>query len=346
MNEMMSPAQMSLDLTLPERAQRIRDLVGTARLCIIEVGRELIAAKAQIEHGGWLSWIKTEFGWSQPTASRFMQVAEAFKLFSVNNMAGLTIDATALYALASSDVPQSARDEAVSRAGAGETITKAEADEMVARLSLARVQEAIKTEQAKWLADKEREIAVVRAQIEEARTEARNESSASLETASETLEELQDAYDRLVEERNDLANPSDERLVAMLGKKPSKLRLVALASALNRPVFWQGKEFAPVGEKELTEMRRAKAVADEQLQKLFDPKGPPANWHRALMALRAIVDLPPVQTLFDARYDGFDHAFADVLPKALNWITELSRRMTNAKTVEPAGAPSIRHRRN
>jgi hypothetical protein len=81
-----------------ERAQRIRDLVGVARGCIIEIGRELIKAKAEVGHGKWLPWLDAEFGWSQPTASRFMQVAEAFKSFSVNSLAGLTIDATALYA--------------------------------------------------------------------------------------------------------------------------------------------------------------------------------------------------------------------------------------------------------
>jgi hypothetical protein len=45
-----------------ERAQRIRDLVGTTRTCIIEVGRELIAAKGELSHGEWLPWLDVEFG--------------------------------------------------------------------------------------------------------------------------------------------------------------------------------------------------------------------------------------------------------------------------------------------
>jgi hypothetical protein len=36
---------------LSERAQRIRDLVGPARTCIVEIGRELIAAKAERPRG-------------------------------------------------------------------------------------------------------------------------------------------------------------------------------------------------------------------------------------------------------------------------------------------------------
>ena len=116
-----------------DRAQRIRDLVGVARTCIIEIGRELIAAKAEVSHGEWLPWLDREFGWSQQTASNYMRVAEAFKLPSLGNSGGLTIDATALYALSAPDVPPAARDEAISRAEAGEHITKAEAEEMVER---------------------------------------------------------------------------------------------------------------------------------------------------------------------------------------------------------------------
>ena len=85
MNEQLPvPVQLSFDVSLPDRAQRIRDLVGTARMCIIEIGRELIAAKAQVAHGEWLPWLKEEFGWHQTTASRYMQVAQAFKLSSVH----------------------------------------------------------------------------------------------------------------------------------------------------------------------------------------------------------------------------------------------------------------------
>lgn len=53
-----------------------------------------------------------------------MAVAEAFKY---ETLADLTIDVTALYALAAPDIPQAARDEAVSQAKGGNRITKAEA---------------------------------------------------------------------------------------------------------------------------------------------------------------------------------------------------------------------------
>jgi hypothetical protein len=40
-----------VNTTLPQRAQRIRDLVGTARTCTIEVGWELIAASDEVPQG-------------------------------------------------------------------------------------------------------------------------------------------------------------------------------------------------------------------------------------------------------------------------------------------------------
>jgi hypothetical protein len=42
---------------------RSRDLVGVPRRRIIEVGRELIAAKAEAAHGDRMPWLEREFGW-------------------------------------------------------------------------------------------------------------------------------------------------------------------------------------------------------------------------------------------------------------------------------------------
>ena len=88
------------------------------------------AVKAGVGHGDWLLWLQTEFGWSEPTARRYMQVAGAFQNAHSERFDTLTIDATALYALSAADVAQEARDIAIERAEAGEHITKAEACEI------------------------------------------------------------------------------------------------------------------------------------------------------------------------------------------------------------------------
>jgi hypothetical protein len=133
---------MSNSIALPERAQRIRDLVGVARTCIIEIGRELIAAKADVGHGGWMDWIESEFGWSEMTATKYIRVARAFESKPDLDFAGLTIDATALYALAAPDVPQAARDDAIARAEDGEHISKADAESLIT--------DALRAERAKF----------------------------------------------------------------------------------------------------------------------------------------------------------------------------------------------------
>ena len=131
MNEQL-PVQLSFDVSLPERAQRIRDLVGTARTCIIEIGRELIAARKEIRgEKPWEDWLDVEFVWSEATAKKFITVAKAFGSSSIVT-SELTIDASALYALATPDVPQEARDAAIEHAEDGDHVTLAQAEDMIA----------------------------------------------------------------------------------------------------------------------------------------------------------------------------------------------------------------------
>jgi hypothetical protein len=79
------PRLFDLVLSLPQRAERIRSLVNVARGCIIEIGRELIAAKSEVEHGEWLNWLKDEFGWGHATASNYMNAADKFRASCSND---------------------------------------------------------------------------------------------------------------------------------------------------------------------------------------------------------------------------------------------------------------------
>ena len=65
-------------VTLDQRADRIRKLAADVQRGIIEIGTELIAAKAEIGHGGWSDWLKKNFDWTDRTAQNFMRVAERF----------------------------------------------------------------------------------------------------------------------------------------------------------------------------------------------------------------------------------------------------------------------------
>ena len=68
----------SKEITLAQRADRIRSLQADVQRGIIQIGFELIAAKEQVGHGNWSHWLDKEFSWSDRTARYFMACAERF----------------------------------------------------------------------------------------------------------------------------------------------------------------------------------------------------------------------------------------------------------------------------
>lgn len=63
------------EITLTQRADRIRSLQADVQRGIIQIGFELIAAKEQVGHGNWNEWLKKEFKWTDRTARNFMAIA-------------------------------------------------------------------------------------------------------------------------------------------------------------------------------------------------------------------------------------------------------------------------------
>lgn len=88
-------------------------LSGAVREVRGSAGR-LTEAKAIAGHGGWLPWLDREFGWSIPTAERFMRCHE---LATKNvNLTNLDIGVSALYALAAPSTPAAAREAVIAEA--------------------------------------------------------------------------------------------------------------------------------------------------------------------------------------------------------------------------------------
>lgn len=108
-------------------AAGIRRNVATATEALIEVGVQLAEAQRIVPDGKWGEWLDSEFAWSADTAERWIRVAQYFP--SIPQIA--EFQKGALYLLASPNVPQSARDDAIQRAESGERITKAVAEEIV-----------------------------------------------------------------------------------------------------------------------------------------------------------------------------------------------------------------------
>lgn len=58
-------------------ADRIRERTERGVLMMIENGRDLIAVKEKMAHGGFGAWLKQEFGWTDRTARNYMNAADA-----------------------------------------------------------------------------------------------------------------------------------------------------------------------------------------------------------------------------------------------------------------------------
>jgi hypothetical protein len=58
-------------------AADIRRLLKHEREHAIEIGRKLIEAKADLQHGAWRPWLRTNFAWTEKTAQRRMQLTRA-----------------------------------------------------------------------------------------------------------------------------------------------------------------------------------------------------------------------------------------------------------------------------
>jgi len=117
-------------VAVQQRTSEIKSLMRRTASDIIDIGQKLLEVKDYLGHGNFLSWLKTEFNWSESASRKFMQVTRQFK--SVN-FADLNIAASALYLLAAPSTPPLARQEALKRASQGEAITLVEAQVIVSR---------------------------------------------------------------------------------------------------------------------------------------------------------------------------------------------------------------------
>lgn len=65
-------------VTLNQRVVKIKFYLNQTAQNIIEIGKELTAAKNDVPHGEWQNWLQDNFNLSQSTAQRFMKCAERF----------------------------------------------------------------------------------------------------------------------------------------------------------------------------------------------------------------------------------------------------------------------------
>lgn len=113
-----------------QRTSEIKSLMRKTAQDIVEIGHKLIEVKNELPHGEFLNWLESEFGWTDRTAQRFMNVANSFKN---DNLSDLNIGTSALYMLSEPSTPEPARQEAIERAEKGESVSYSDAKELKKR---------------------------------------------------------------------------------------------------------------------------------------------------------------------------------------------------------------------
>jgi hypothetical protein len=118
---------------LIEHAEAIRRLGKRILSDVIEIGERLTRARRLVGPGHWLAWLKTEIGWSDETARRFMDVYETSRS---HNLWDLQVPVSALYDLARA--PKEIRDEVIAQCSDGEKRTLADVRRVIAASKAAR----------------------------------------------------------------------------------------------------------------------------------------------------------------------------------------------------------------
>ena len=85
---------------------------------LIAIGRHLIEARKLAAPGQWLSWLATEFDWSEASARNFMRIAA-----DPQRVADLRLPVRSLYLLTAPSTPPAVRDAVVEKAKAGKVTT-------------------------------------------------------------------------------------------------------------------------------------------------------------------------------------------------------------------------------
>jgi len=113
---------------LQTKTAEIRILVKQTAQGVIDIGQRLLEVRDRLEHGQFLHWIETEFGWKKSTAYNLINVASNFQ-----QVGNFDFSPKVLYLLAAPSVPEEARQEALSLAESGERITHQKAQEIIAK---------------------------------------------------------------------------------------------------------------------------------------------------------------------------------------------------------------------
>lgn len=118
-------------IVVQQKTGEIHERVDTVRRSVIEVGQRLIEVKVLLKHGQYGDWLRAEFGWSQDTAERMVNVARLARQIPQIAEFEDQIARSALTVLAKPSTPPAAVQEVVELAEKGVDVTHALAQEVI-----------------------------------------------------------------------------------------------------------------------------------------------------------------------------------------------------------------------
>ena len=114
---------------LRRQATRIRTRIGKATQDLIDIGRDLLAAKKHlIDHGDFIKWVEAEVGIARRTAQAYMAIA---KLADDKGAAVALLPPTTVHRLASKSAPPEVVNEVVAKAQSGDVLPDRTVSEMI-----------------------------------------------------------------------------------------------------------------------------------------------------------------------------------------------------------------------
>lgn len=157
---------------------------------VLEIGKRLIEAKAQLKHGEWLPWLSEKVEFSEASAQRFMQLAREYENPALVRDLGAS-KALVLLALQASERENFAQEKHVVN---GE-------EKSVAEMSKRELEEAIR----------QRKLAELKAAETARELDRQKEATAEAEAAAEKAQEAAEAARAEVENAKSISLAAQER---------------------------------------------------------------------------------------------------------------------------------------
>jgi hypothetical protein len=124
-----SAMDTELAANLRKQAARIKKRIGKATQDLIDIGRDLQAAKKQlVDHGEFIEWVEIEVGISRRTAQAYMAVA---RLAENKGAAIALLPPTTVHRLAAKSAPPEVVSEVIAKAESGDVLPDRTVSEMI-----------------------------------------------------------------------------------------------------------------------------------------------------------------------------------------------------------------------